>query len=111
MSDDIQMLKQEIAALRQLNLTAFYAYRVLARNLADRRQLDLQQLQAALRHAAESVERNPHTGTPVAFQLNNLADELLYDFYRSQGMDDQQAKNQVGQSRSPEHPWHDPVAD
>ncbi|WP_428242987.1 hypothetical protein [Gynuella sp.] len=100
MNDELQALREEIYAQKQLSLALAYSYRILARELSKSGHIDLQILQAMMRRAVEELERNADVDDQVAFQLENMADDVLYDFFYLQHKD--------GQNRDPSHPWYKP---
>ncbi|MBZ9610785.1 hypothetical protein [Rheinheimera maricola] len=100
MNEEIERLKQQVDELQHRDLAMHFAYRVLARTLAEKLQLDMQLQQAKLRHAAEELEQNPAFAERVPEYLNNLADNLLSDHFVFLGMSREEANNKVYQTRN-----------
>lgn len=100
MNDDLQLLHQEVDALKQRELAMHFSFRVLARALAKRGGPDLQYLQAAIRRAADELDRNPEISDQVYSHMVNLSDNLLSDHFVLQGMDREAANSKVRQIQS-----------
>lgn len=97
MSEEIEKLKQEVAELRLRDTAMHFSYRILARSLAEKLQLDLQYQQAMVRRAAEELSRNEHVHDQVPVYMRSLADNMLSDHFVLLGMSREEANNKVYQ--------------